>query len=36
MLNVRLEEPIPEPDAYMEKPPEADHLLRLTEDLIGR
>ena len=36
MLNVRLEDPIPEPDAYMEKPPEADQLLRLTENLIGR
>ncbi len=36
MLNVRLENPIPEPEAYMEKPPEADELLRLTEHLIGR
>ena len=36
MLNVRLEDPIPEPDAYMEKPPEANELLRLTEHLIGR
>ena len=35
MLNVRLENPIPEPEAYMEKPPEADELLRLTENLIG-
>jgi CheY-like chemotaxis protein len=35
MLNVRLENPIPEPEAYMEKPPEADELLRLTEHLLG-
>ena len=35
MLNVRLEDPIPEPEAYMEKPPEADELLRLTKHLLG-
>jgi CheY-like chemotaxis protein len=34
MLNVRLENPVPEPEAYMEKPPEADELLKITESLI--
>ena len=35
MLNTRLEEPLPEPSAYLEKPPEAEDLLKLTERLIG-
>jgi len=34
MLNVRLENSVPEPEAYMEKPPEADELLKITESLI--
>ena len=32
MLNVRLDNAIPDPEAYMEKPPEAEELLRLIED----
>ncbi|UCH21079.1 MAG: response regulator [Deltaproteobacteria bacterium] len=36
MLNVRLENPVPDPEAYMEKPPEADELLKITESLIRR
>ena len=35
MLNTRLEGSIPEPCAYLEKPPEAEDLLKLTERLIG-
>ena len=35
MLNARKEDPIPEPSAYLEKPPEADDLIKLTERLIG-
>ena len=35
MLNIRRDDPIPEPDAYMEKPPEAEDLLRMTGRLIG-
>jgi len=35
MLNMRLEGSIPEPSAYLEKPPEAEDLLKLTERLIG-
>ena len=35
MLNTRLEKSIPEPAAYLEKPPEAEDLLKLTERLIG-
>jgi CheY-like chemotaxis protein len=35
MVNARLENPIPDPDAYIEKPPEAEHLLKMTTDLIG-
>ena len=35
MVNARLKEPIPDPDAYIEKPPEAEELLKLTERLIG-
>jgi len=27
MLNLKLAEPLPDPDAYLEKPPEAQHLL---------
>jgi len=35
MLNARMESMIPEPSAYLEKPPEADTLIKLTERLIG-
>jgi len=34
MVNIRMDSPIPDPDAYMEKPPEADELLRMTGRLI--
>lgn len=32
MLNARLDNAIPAPEAYMEKPPEAEKLLRLVQD----
>ena len=35
MLNSRMECTIPEPSAYLEKPPEAEALIKLTERLIG-
>ena len=35
MVNARLEEPVPEPEAYMEKPPEAEELMMMTANLIG-
>lgn len=35
MVNARLKQPIPDPDAYVEKPPEADDLLKMTTALIG-
>ncbi len=35
MLNSRMEGAIPEPSAYLEKPPEAETLIKLTERLIG-
>jgi len=35
MVNARLKKPIPEPDAYIEKPPEAEDLLKMTATLIG-
>ena len=35
MLNSRMESAIPEPAAYLEKPPEAEALIKLTERLIG-
>jgi CheY-like chemotaxis protein len=35
MLNARREDSISEPSAYLEKPPEADELIKLTERLIG-
>jgi CheY-like chemotaxis protein len=35
MVNARLEDPIPDPDAYIEKPPEAEELLKVTTALIG-
>ena len=35
MVNARLKDPIPDPDAYIEKPPEAEDLLKMTATLIG-
>lgn len=35
MVNARLEKPIPGPDAYIEKPPEAEELLKMAASLIG-
>ena len=35
MVNARLKNPIPDPDAYIEKPPEAEDLLKVTATLIG-
>ena len=35
MVNARLKKPIPEPDAYIEKPPEAEDILKMTATLIG-
>jgi CheY-like chemotaxis protein len=35
MVNARLKDPIPDPDAYIEKPPEAEDLLKMTASLIG-
>ncbi len=35
MFNIRLETPLPEPAAYMEKPPEAKDLLELIEENLG-
>jgi len=34
MLNARLGGVVPDPDAYMEKPPEADELRRTAESLL--
>ena len=35
MVNARLKKPIPNPDAYIEKPPEAEELLKMATVLIG-
>jgi len=35
MVNARLDCPIPRPEAYIEKPPEADDLLKMAAFLIG-
>ena len=35
MVNARLGKPIPKPEAYIEKPPEAEDLLKITASLIG-
>lgn len=35
MLNVRLDGGIPDPEAYIEKPPDAQELLSLASKLIG-
>ena len=31
MLNIRIEEDIPHPDSYLEKPPDAEELLRIID-----
>ena len=36
MVNARLKDPIPDPEAYIEKPPEAEDLLKMTAALIGQ
>jgi two-component system, OmpR family, phosphate regulon response regulator PhoB len=36
MLNIRMNETIPDPDAYVEKPPDAEELLRLALQLAPR
>ena len=35
MVNARLKNPIPDPDAYIEKPPEAEELIKMAAALIG-
>jgi hypothetical protein len=35
MLNARLKDPLSDPEAYIEKPPEAEELLNMTAALIG-
>jgi two-component system phosphate regulon response regulator PhoB len=35
MINARLKDPLSDPDAYIEKPPEAEELLNMTATLIG-
>ncbi len=35
MVNARLDKPITGPDAYIEKPPEAEELLQMAARLIG-
>ncbi len=35
MLNAQMTTPIPEPDVYMEKPPEAEELLDISRKLLG-
>ena len=34
MLNVKLEEPLPDPECYLEKPPDAGQLLDIARQLI--
>ena len=36
MLTARSPDHIPAPEAYIEKPPDAEEILRVTENLIGR
>ena len=36
MVNARLESSIPGPEAYIEKPPEAEELLQIAASLIGQ
>ena len=35
MLNIRIGDPVPDPDAYVEKPPEPDVLLKLVKTILG-
>ena len=35
MINARLKDPLPDPEAYIEKPPEAEELLKMATALIG-
>jgi CheY-like chemotaxis protein len=35
MLNIQLAEPLPDPDAYLEKPPDAQHLLDTAVGLMA-
>ena len=35
MINARLKDPLPDPEAYIEKPPEAEALLKMAISLIG-
>lgn len=35
MLNARLENPVPDPEGYMEKPPEPDALLDLAKKILN-
>jgi CheY-like chemotaxis protein len=35
MLNIKLAEPLPDPDAYLEKPPDAQHLLNTALRLMN-
>ena len=35
MVNARLKDPLPDPEAYIEKPPEAEELLKMATSLIG-
>ena len=34
MLRIRLKDIIPQPDAYVEKPPEPEELLKIAESLL--
>ncbi len=34
MLNARLETPVPDPDAYMEKPPDPDQMLAVAQKIL--
>jgi CheY-like chemotaxis protein len=35
MLNVKMDTPLPDPDAYIEKPPDANHLLETAKRLMA-
>lgn len=35
MLNLKLDTPLPDPDAYIEKPPDANHLLETAKRLMA-
>jgi len=36
MMNIGLEDPLPDPDAYVEKPPKAEILLKIIESTLKR